>query len=132
MIAVKRRETRYTNAVRQVMDEFGHVTNAELVAVLRKDFPDISATTVHRVTARLYAVGELGVGPKTVEGAVRYDANTSDHDHFVCEICGGVKDITVSRQCRVLISRQLDGCQANGALTISGRCQQCCEYIQYA
>lgn len=127
-----RRETKYTNAVRQFMSELGHATNAELVTELRKHFPSVSATTVHRVTARLHADGELLLAPKTADGAVRYDSNITGHDHFVCEVCGGLKDITVPHTCRELIARQLNGCRVNGSLTISGRCQQCCTYVNYS
>lgn len=132
MTAYSRRTTKYTNAVRELMKEMCHATNAELAEELRRHFPDVSDTTVHRVTSRLYDDGELTTGPSTDDGAVRYDINIAQHDHFVCEVCGSLKDIEVPDRCRELIARQLEGCLVNGQLMVTGRCLQCCEYGKYA
>ena len=69
-----------------------HPDAEQLIGMVRHRDPRISVATVYN-TLRLLAeagwVQELrGLGPKT-----RYDANTGEHDHFTCRICGAVEDI---------------------------------------
>ena len=59
MQAVQDRTTKYTSAVREFLAVQRHATNTEILAHLQAVYPDISATTVHRITARLYERGEL-------------------------------------------------------------------------
>jgi hypothetical protein len=48
--AIPQRQTKYCQAIENVLAECGHATNAELLIELQKSFPDVSATTVHRAT----------------------------------------------------------------------------------
>ncbi len=120
-----RRTTRYTEAVRQAVCYLGHATNTEIANRLRTTYPHISATTVHRVTQRLYEDGELGKGPKTHDGAQRYDYKTVQHDHFVCSTCGYIRDISVSSACRSIIQCSLEDAVISGPLTVTGACKNC-------
>ena len=119
------RETKYTVAVRTAMTRLGHATNAELAQAVRLLYPDVSDTTIHRVTHRLAQNGELGLAPNAEDGAVRYDANTSPHDHFQCRHCYSLRDMQVPQACRALIQHQLNGCKVGGALTVTGTCAHC-------
>lgn len=126
MIAT-RRETKYTRAIRHVLMRLGHATNAEIAAVLRADFPRVSDTTVHRVTSRFHDDGLAGLAPKASDGALRYDANTMFHDHFMCEGCGAIKDVILPVTMRREIQGLLGGCCVNGSLTLVGDCNNCKE-----
>src|SRR5574338_660293 len=92
------RKTKYCTAIQQHISVLGHATNSQILAVIRKQFPDVSATTVHRATSRLAARGLLGVAPPDQEGAMRYDANTTPHDHFLCNQCGLLRDAVLKAQ----------------------------------
>lgn len=120
-----RRTTKYVKAVKAAMSERGHATNANIVNDLRQKFPGLSATTVHRVTQRLYEDGELRKAPKSLDGAVRYDGNIEAHDHFMCNMCGEVKDVLLPQACRSIIKCNLEDCTISGPLTISGTCSKC-------
>lgn len=119
------RETKYTLAVRSAVSRLRHATNAEIAAELRIKYPYVSDTTVHRVTQRLWKNGELALAPATCEGALRYDANPAQHDHFLCRSCERLVDMQVPQACRALIQYQLGGCRVGGSLTISGDCEKC-------
>ncbi|MEX5631993.1 Fur family transcriptional regulator [Parafrankia sp. FMc2] len=70
-----------------------HPTAAEVYERVRVAAPGIGSATVYRALALLVATGhalELSLGDGT---AARYDANTSRHDHAVCERCGRAVDI---------------------------------------
>ncbi|NCU37578.1 hypothetical protein EOL96_00740 [Candidatus Saccharibacteria bacterium] len=124
------RETKYCNTIRMVVEYRGHATNAEVHADVCRIFPNVSATTVHRATARLASRGELGVAPADAQGAMRYDANLEPHDHFMCVRCGLLRDITIAQDVLPLITQKLEGCEISGNITISGICRKCRRHDQ--
>ena len=92
MTQVVRRSTKYTNDVLNIVRSKQHATNAEIAHELRKVHAEVSDTTVHRVTQRLYDDGLIGLAPPTKKGCLRYDGYTKLHDHscvvivVICEI----------------------------------------------
>ncbi len=120
-----RRTTKYVTEVKRVVFLRGHATNAEILDELRVTYPKLSATTVHRVSQRLYEDGELGRGPKSLDGSVRYDANVDRHDHFMCTMCGQVRDVSIPQACLSIIKCNVEDCSISGPLTVSGVCNSC-------
>lgn len=128
MLVAHDRTTKYTTAVRDCMNRMGHATNIELLTELRGEFPDLSATTVHRITTRLVERGELRLAPSGQANAMRFDANLAHHDHFMCERCGLLKDADLSGLLGSKIEEAIgDGCSISGSLTVSGICKACHE-----
>ncbi len=126
MQLAKERKSKYVSAVRSLMHQMGHATNFELLESLRGEYPDLSATTVHRVTARLHERGELQLAPTGRENVLRYDANSLPHDHFMCSLCGLLRDANLGPIIRPQIEQAIgDGCSIAGSLTVSGVCKQC-------
>lgn len=123
--ATQTRQTKYCDAIESALAVLGHATNAELIEVLRQQFPDVSATTVHRASARLAERGVIGVAPPTKDGSMRYDAIIRPHDHFICSSCGIIRDTDVKDEVVPLLEAAIDGCAISGRLTISGMCKQC-------
>jgi len=120
------RTTRYTIRVRETMEKMGHATNGELLAALHDAFPHLSATTIHRITTRMVERGELRLAPSGSDNNLRFDANTTAHDHFMCEKCGILKDASIGEQLRPQIEAAIgDDCSISGNLTVSGICKEC-------
>lgn len=119
------RTTKYTTAIVETLQKLGHATNAEMLDKLHETYPDVSATTVHRATARLSALGTIAEAPADAFGAMRYDANTTPHDHFICTGCGRMRDIDVAEKLVPTISDALGGCKITGRLTMNGLCESC-------
>lgn len=120
------RSTKYTKAVAKAMAQLGHATNQLLLETLRLQYPNLSATTVHRITTRLVERGELRMAPNTKDACMRFDANTAPHDHFMCDICGMLRDAQLSESVRPAIEQAIGtDCSISGNLTISGVCRQC-------
>lgn len=90
------RITPQTKAVLKRLQEVGHATNLELLSALTPQFPDISATTIHRITKRLVGEGQISMLISPYDGSVILDANARPHYHFVCQACGKVKDIQLT------------------------------------
>lgn len=123
--AIQQRETKYCRAIRHTLSIQGHATNGELLALLRQSFPDVSATTVHRATARLASRNEISVAPAAQDGSMRYDTNTTAHDHFLCSSCFMLLDTDVKDKVIPILEASIGDCSISGQLTISGICKQC-------
>ncbi len=120
------RGSRYISEVRRYMGQYGHATNNDLINAMRHDYPELSATTVHRITARMLQRGELQLAPSGTCNAMRFDVNTDSHDHFVCNVCGELKDVVLDLQVRPLLEQAVgSGCSISGSLTVSGTCKKC-------
>ena len=118
------RMTHQTKAVLNAAQALGHATNSDILAAVRETLPDLSATTVHRITTRLITAGLLSYGPE-LRGSKIVDANTNRHDHFICEACNGIKDITISDKSRRELQSQVDSLIMQSQLTITGDCANC-------
>lgn len=121
----KPRNTKYSQAIAAALEKAGHATNAELLSLLKEAFPDLSATTVHRVTARMAERGVISVAPSALDGSMRYDFNLNPHDHFTCVGCNNIRDLNVAAELLPKIEAELGGCKISGRLVVSGTCNHC-------
>lgn len=119
------RSTKYTRMVRDYLSEKGHASNAEIAEHIRLAYPEVSATTIHRITTRMVERKEAGLGPTTNDHALRLDANTLPHDHFQCVACDCVRDIQLDPAILASLQSQLGDCEFSGNLTIQGTCANC-------
>lgn len=119
------RQTKYTKEVTQIINELGHATNAQIAQQLRRDYPNVSDTTVHRITSRLLERGAIALAPSRSDGSTRYDGNIAEHDHFVCVDCDKVRDINVIDTLRDTLCKNMNDCKIDGRLVISGHCNKC-------
>lgn len=119
------RTTKYSLAVQESIRMKGHATNAEIFEQLRGDYPELSATTVHRVTSRLVQRGLIGLAPQARDGAARFDANIAPHDHFSCSHCSGLRDVVLDRSIFQSLEKELGGCKITGQLLVQGTCSRC-------
>ena len=125
--AITQRQTKYCQAIEVTLTNMGHATNNELLIELRKSYPDLSATTVHRATARLSARGIIAIAPTSHDGSMRYDTNVVPHDHFLCTNCGILRDTDVKNKMIPILESAIGDCHISGRLTISGICKKCKE-----
>lgn len=119
------RQTKYCNSIKSTLATKGHATNSELLIELRKSFPELSATTVHRATVRLSTRGEIGIAPSSKDGSMRYDANIEPHDHFLCNNCDLLRDTDVKDEITPILETSIGDCRISVRLTISGVCREC-------
>lgn len=119
------RHTKYTQAAKDYMGQFGHATNLDILKVLRINYPELSATTVHRITSRMLDRNELIIGPPSKDNSLRLDANLSPHDHFQCRLCDRLRDIQLPKSLFESIQKLVGDCNISGRLTIQGTCDKC-------
>ena len=106
-----------------------HPSAEQLYSQLKPEIPDLSLGTVYRNLNVLMQDG-LIITVGHVNGEERYDANTSDHSHFVCTKCGRVNDIflDLSIDKRYPNVAELMGGKVKGrSLSYFGLCKNCCE-----
>lgn len=116
---------------RQLIKDFlmtrkDHPTADAVYMNVRREYPNISLSTVYRNLSLLTDLGEikrLQVG----DGVDHYDADTSQHYHVICTECGSVTDLKVNDIERILniAGQDFDG-QIQGHVTyFYGICRNC-------
>lgn len=123
--ASTRRKSKYTEPLWRALTRLGHATNAELGETLRGRYPNLSDTTVHRITQRLITAGEVQYAPHAADGAMVFDSNTAEHDHFRCSDCDALRDITIPANVRTTLQQLVPDCHVTGSLMIVGICCAC-------
>ena len=91
---MKQRATRQLTAVHEVLAAAtDHPTAEQVYHRVRQRLPNVSLGTVYRNLDKLREQGRLRV-VRLGGGQAHYDAMLDEHDHFVCERCGSVHDLT--------------------------------------
>ena len=111
-----------------LMSRKDHPTADQIYSAVREDHPNISLGTVYRNLALLEDVGEiqrLHVNGNTD----RFDADVSNHYHFVCNTCGCVQDIPMEMQVSLSAEAQnyFDGVIDYYITCFHGKCKNCKE-----
>jgi len=102
-----------------------HPTAETIYKEVRKKLPNISQGTVYRVLNNFKNKGEiLGIDTKDT---VHFDADISDHAHFICEKCENVYDVyDECSKCGILKNRKTKVGKINHyKINFYGECKQC-------
>lgn len=125
--AIRKRTTRQLEQVfKAVQGDHSHPFVHEIYRRVHRRLPRISLATVYRNLHSLVEDGKIR-SLLLDEGGARFDPETSQHDHFVCERCGRVVDLFL-RGARAL---DLSSLAKQGyvvtthTLTVHGICQCC-------
>ncbi len=103
-----------------------HPTADAVYTGVRQILPNISLGTVYRNLILLRDIGmvqAVDVG----DGTLHFDADLSEHSHFICRGCGCVQDIwmkpdeEIRRKAAAQFSGQINGCNAY----FYGLCSDC-------
>lgn len=90
------RRSRQREGILELLRSTGiHPTASWVYDRLKGEFPDLSLGTVYR---NLNILVEQGLIRKIDSGSTfdRYDANISQHYHFICERCGSIADLEMA------------------------------------
>ena len=97
----RRRHTRQLNVIWQaIKDETSHPTADQIYEKVRSVIPNMSLGTVYRNLQKLVAEKKLRV--LTLGRIQRFDPMVDRHDHFICEKCNRVYDISVNPGKKIL------------------------------
>jgi len=103
-----------------------HPTAEWIYYELKPQHPGLSLATVYRNLKLFREEGEI-IAVGTVAGQERFDANTSEHTHFVCDTCRAVIDIDYqSNHSDLTKILQEQGFIVDfAALSVRGKCKNC-------
>ncbi len=100
-----------------------HPTADWIFTELKKIYPCIGLATVYR-NLKLFEEQGLLIKIDVGDGVDHFDADTSEHSHFFCRLCGRVSDIEVPSL--EVDSFLPDGyCCERQQLVLFGRCNDC-------
>ena len=103
-----------------------HPSADTIYSDLRGTVPSLSKGTVYNNLKHFEAQGMV-IRVANVKGIERYDANTEDHVHFVCEKCGRVIDLmdadieTAKMACSTAEGAKIKHIQ----IVLHGTCEAC-------
>lgn len=112
--------------INTLVKDKSHPTISELYKNVSKKDPLLGQATVYRNINRLVEEGKVKKIP-TIKHGDRYDADCSEHSHFICTSCGKIQDIydvSLSRylkQIEMMYPVQIDSCQ----VLFEGTCHDC-------
>lgn len=102
-----------------------HPTAETVYNEVKRKLPNISQGTVYRVLNNFKNKGEVQI--IETKDIVHFDADISDHAHFICEECGNVYDvINECSGCNILKNRKIKvGKINNYQIKFYGKCKKC-------
>ncbi len=109
-----------------LMSRKDHPTADQVYSAVRAEYPNISLGTVYRNLTLLEEVGEIQ--RLHVNGNMdRFDADVTNHYHFVCDCCGCVQDIPMEMDASLKKEAQkyFDGSIEYCNTCFHGKCKNC-------
>ena len=98
-----------------------------IYSALKPRFARLSLGTVYRNLMRFKDEGKLR-SIAVVDGQERFDGDTSEHAHFICESCGAVIDLDVPLPEGIGSSIEKSGFQVSARqLFLRGHCPSCAQ-----
>ncbi|WP_373286007.1 peroxide-responsive transcriptional repressor PerR [Pontibacillus salipaludis] len=109
-----------------LIDSMSHPTADDIYKALESKFPNMSVATVYnnlRVFREIGLVRELTYG----DSSSRFDCNTSEHYHAICNNCGKIVDFHYPSLDEVeSLAEQVTGFDvSNHRMEVYGICEEC-------
>lgn len=103
-----------------------HPTADMIYESVRRIYPNISLGTVYRNLSLLVSIGEIAK-ISTPEGADRFDAKLSPHNHFICRRCHRVMDLEMENLDHIMEKARAGAPGAIDGYTVHffGLCREC-------
>jgi Fe2+ or Zn2+ uptake regulation protein len=127
--ALRARGKRLTRPRRLILDVVrasdAHPSAAAVYRLVRRRLPRVSLATVYRNLRMLAAEGLLN--ERADLGGMRFDGNTTPHDHFTCVACGRIYDVPPlgTRGVRALLTSRTGFEVLTQRIEFYGRCGAC-------
>jgi len=109
-----------------LLDERDHPTASEVFARVKQRIPGISLATVYNCLETLVACG-LARQMNIERAATRYCPDPAEHGHFLCDSCGSVSDIPLTKGEPLANFFQVpsDFVVTRSEITLRGTCAAC-------
>jgi Fur family peroxide stress response transcriptional regulator len=127
-----RRSTAQKEIISQALRCLDHPTATEVYEAVRKQAPQVSLGTVYR-NLNLMAEAGSALRISMSDEPDRFDPNTHDHHHAICDSCGRVIDTDSSIPAELIsqLEQAVEGCTgvrvSQHSLYFRGLCRDCRE-----
>lgn len=91
-----------------LMEHRTHPSADEIYTKLSPTMPTLSKTTVYN-TLKLFSEQGAALMLTIDERNANFDADTSQHAHFLCKKCGQIYDLPFSKEVKAVEGLQMDG-----------------------
>lgn len=126
LLQTRYRLTKQRAAILRALDDGAHLTAETILERVRAELPGVSLGTIYRTLDILRQIGLVQVF-SFAGAAARYEAALERHHHLVCVECHRIENVAVPsvRTLAATLGGDHGWSDADGALTISGRCPDC-------
>ena len=109
-----------------LLDQRDHPTATEVFIRAKQRIPGISLATVYNCLETLVECG-LAKQVNVERDATRFCPNVADHGHFVCETCGAVSDLPMSKEVHIAQFLKIPARATvnHSEITLRGVCPAC-------
>ena len=101
-----------------------HPSAESVYEIASKQMPGISLRTIYQTLGELVEMGELQLVDVGI-GATRFDPNTGDHHHFVCDSCQAIHDVDILAAPKMSLRSGGDFAVDEVGVVFRGRCNRC-------
>ncbi len=105
-------------------DNNSHPTAESLFETASKQMPGISLRTIYQTLGELADMGELQL-VDLGNGAMRFDPNMGEHQHFVCGSCGAIHDVDITSAPKLRAGSAEGFAVEEVGVVFHGRCNRC-------
>lgn len=108
-----------------LMEHRTHPSADEIYTELSPSMPTLSKTTVYN-TLKLFSEQGAALMLTIDERNTNFDADTSQHAHFLCRQCGKIYDLPFSKEVNTVEGLQMDGHEVREMhYYYKGVCKEC-------
>lgn len=108
-----------------LMEHRTHPSADEIYTELSPTMPTLSKTTVYN-TLKLFSEQGAALMLTIDERNANFDADTSQHAHFLCRQCGKIYDLPFSKEVKTVEGLQMDGHEVREMhYYYKGVCKEC-------
>lgn len=108
-----------------LMEHRTHPSADEIYSELSPTMPTLSKTTVYN-TLKLFSEQGAALMLTIDERNANFDADTSQHAHFLCKQCGKIYDLPFSKEVKTVEGLQMDGHEVREVhYYYKGVCKEC-------
>ena len=107
-----------------------HPTADELFSIIKEKQAEVGVATVYRNLSKLADIGKIRK-ITGLDGVAHYDSRLDSHYHFICEVCGCIRDIEESELGFVGKTNLLQDCRITSVdITLRGFFSFCEELMK--
>ena len=105
------------------IDSMGHMSIDEIYSAVKREYPTLSLATIYKNIILMVEHGIIAEVPISGKKP-KYELKKSDHIHLICEACGTIEDMKITKSKEQVLSVENFKVQ-NMQINLYGVCREC-------